>query len=314
MKKVYCIGEMLIDMVGVENRGLIMGEMFAKKEGGAPYNVACTIKKLGGESFFLGQIGSDDFGKFLDLALEREGVGRDYVSYGGNTTLAFVSLDENGERSFSFIRGSDREYDLDEKIINELVRDEAIFHFGGATAFLGGPLERSCCRLFAAAKREGKTISFDPNYRDTLIRQDLLPDYRQKCLAFMADSSLIKMSEEEACLLFECRSLDKALKKIKDLTDAAVLITLGADGSRLVVKDHDEIVPSIKVNQIDATGAGDAFAGAVLARLAAFDNTETIKIDEWRNIVRYGNIAGAITCQKHGANVAFNEEDIKRFL
>ena len=314
MKRVYCIGEMLIDMVGVENKGLINGEIFAKKEGGAPFNVACTIQKLGGESFFLGQIGSDDFGKFLDQILTKERVGKDYVRYGGHTTLAFVSLDENGERSFSFVRGSDHEYDLSDETIGQLIKDEAIFHFGAATAFLGGPLEKSCQKLFKAAKDAGKMISFDPNYRDTLINADLLPDYRQKCLAFMADSSLIKMSEEEACLLFECRLLDDALAKLKKITKGAILITLGAKGSRLLIGGHDEIVPSIEVKQIDATGAGDAFIGAVLAQLASFDqNTET-GVGKWRDIVRYANIVGAITCQKHGANVALNKDEIERYL
>ena len=75
MKKVFCIGELLIDFVA-ENQGkdLSKAKEFSKKAGGAPANVACAISKLGGDSFFVGAVGNDPFGSFLLRILENEKV------------------------------------------------------------------------------------------------------------------------------------------------------------------------------------------------------------------------------------------------
>ena len=62
---IFCIGELLIDMVCVDNKGLKNGEKFEKKAGGAPANVAASISKLDGKAYFLGQVGQDFFGEYL---------------------------------------------------------------------------------------------------------------------------------------------------------------------------------------------------------------------------------------------------------
>lgn len=109
--KVFCIGELLIDFIGMDlNKGLINGVNFEKKAGGAPANVAAAVCKLGGEASFLGQVGDDSFGKYLIKVLEDVNINVDMTKIEGKTTLAFVAIDENGERDFEFNRGCDGDY------------------------------------------------------------------------------------------------------------------------------------------------------------------------------------------------------------
>ena len=108
MNNVFCIGELLIDFIGKDiNKGLKNGVNFEKKAGGAPANVAAAVCKLGGCSHFLGQVGDDSFGRFLVDMLKKENIGTEMTKMEGYTTLAFVAIDENGERDFEFARDAD---------------------------------------------------------------------------------------------------------------------------------------------------------------------------------------------------------------
>ena len=109
---IFCIGELLIDMVCVDNKGLKNGEKFEKKAGGAPANVAASICKLDGKAYFLGQVGADFFGKYLLELLRDLKINTEMAVAEGSTTMALVGIDENGERNFDFLRGSDGEYSL----------------------------------------------------------------------------------------------------------------------------------------------------------------------------------------------------------
>ena len=108
MKKIYCIGELLIDFVA-ENQGSDLSKAveFTKKAGGAPANVACAIAKLGGSSLFVGCVGADPFGQFLEDTLKKAQVDIRHLQRSDTfTTLAFVSLAADGERDFVFSRGN----------------------------------------------------------------------------------------------------------------------------------------------------------------------------------------------------------------
>jgi len=100
---IFCIGELLIDMVCVDNKGLKNGEKFEKKAGGAPANVAASISKLEGNAYFLGQVGADFFGKYLIELLKDLKINTEMAIAKGSTTIALVGIDENGERNFDFL-------------------------------------------------------------------------------------------------------------------------------------------------------------------------------------------------------------------
>ncbi len=183
MKKVFCIGELLIDFVA-ENQGndLSKADVFTKKAGGAPANVACAIAKLGGLGKFIGCVGNDQFGSFLLSVLEDNHVDISLVQRSKTfTTIAFVSIAEAGERDFVFSRGADKKLKYDSTIKNNFKGN--ILHFGAATALLGGELEAAYSRYFFDALTQGSFISFDPNYRGDLWKGEE-ETFIKKCMMY----------------------------------------------------------------------------------------------------------------------------------
>jgi fructokinase len=300
VSKVFCIGELLIDMVCVDNKGLKYGEKFEKKAGGAPANVAASICKLGGNSYFLGQVGNDFFGTYLVEMLEDLNINTEMVVKAGTTTIALVGIDETGDRNFNFLRGSDGEYCFD-KIDTSKISSSDIIHFGSATGFLEGELKKTYFSLLDYAKRNNLYVSFDPNYRDALIADNKLNEFIEDCLEFLKASDFTKLSDEELALITKEKDLKSGVEKLHQLGVKVVTITLGAKGTYLSVQGESVIVPSINIKQVDSTGAGDAFVGAVLSRLCELEHKRTINFEDWKEIIKFANKVGAITCTNYGA-------------
>lgn len=299
MSKVYCVGELLIDMVGVDHKGLKNGVQFEKKAGGAPANVAAAITRMGENAAFMGQIGTDYFGQFLKEMLDKLDIDSSLCSFGGNTTLALVGIDENGERNFNFLRGCDGDYSFN-AIDSSKLLSEDILHFGSATGLLEGELKKTYYALLDLAKKKKMFISFDPNYRDSLISKRQLPQFIQDCKVFIASADFVKMSDEEVLMITGKTELDEAVKAVHALGAKVVAITLGAKGTYLSVSGKHTIVESIAIKQVDSTGAGDAFVGALLSRITHSGKRE-FSFDEWQMMTRFANCVGAMTCTKHGA-------------
>lgn len=297
--KVFCIGELLIDFICKDNIDLINGINYEKKAGGAPANVAVTISKLGNKAYFLGQIGNDSFGKFLLNTLEEYDINTDMVEVEGNTTLAFVSINSNGERDFEFKRGSDGDYNFS-KIDLSKISNKDIIHFGSATAFLEGRLKETYFKLAEYASQNNVFISFDPNYRDALITDSNINEYLSCVHKLIGYSNFVKLSEEELKLITSEQDMNKGLDKIHSLGAKVVAVTLGDNGTLLSYRKRN-IIPSIKINQIDSTGAGDAFVGAVLSKVCELDDNKNIDNEVWEKIIRFANIVGAKTCENYGA-------------
>lgn len=298
MKKVYCIGELLIDFISMDKTNSLKSvESFLRSAGGAPANVAVAVKRLGGNSAFLGQVGNDAFGNYLeDLLMENE-IDTTNMIKKGNTTLAFVTLDDKGERDFQFNRGVDGDYKLNLSV--DEINENSIIHFGSATAFLGGELKESYYKLLEYASEKNAFISFDPNYRDSLIPIDKIEEFKKNCWKFMRKANYIKLSVEEALILTGKEKLEEAIEAILKSQLETVFITLGEVGTLLFNFGQFVLIPSIKVKQKDSTGAGDAFIGAVLYMLSNIENIN-ISIEQLKDIVRFANKVGAITCMGYG--------------
>lgn len=297
---IFCIGELLIDMVCVDNKGLKDGEKFEKKAGGAPANVAASICKLEGNSYFLGQVGDDFFGTFLVEMLESLNINTSMTVKNGSTTIALVGIDANGERNFDFLRGSDGEYSFD-NIDTSKITSSDIIHFGSATGFLDGELKNTYFKLLEHAKTNNIYVSFDPNYRDALIKDDMLDQFVSDCIEFLKVTDFTKLSDEELTLITKEKYLDAGVKKLHELGVKVVTITLGSKGTYLSVNGENVIIPSIKITQVDSTGAGDSFVGAVLKQVAEIEDKKNISMEEWKKIITFANKVGAITCTNYGA-------------
>ncbi len=138
--KILCVGEALIDMICTDiGKSLTEGQYFLKKAGGAPANVAAAIAALGGDVELAAKVGADSFGTHLIEVMHSFGVGTLWMLKDENyfTTMAFVSLMENGERDFYFNRGADGQLNRQE-IEGMDLQSLSIVHFGSATAFLSG--------------------------------------------------------------------------------------------------------------------------------------------------------------------------------
>jgi fructokinase len=308
MKKILCIGEALIDMICTDkNMALSEGQHFLKKPGGAPTNVAAAIAALGGKVELAAKVGADPFGKHLVDTLESFGVSTKRLLQDENffTTFAFVSLMENGERDFYFNRGADGQ--LSRQEVDSIDLDEfSIIHFGSATAFLPGPLQVAYQGLLQKALKKDVFISFDPNYRHLLFKNNTQP-FIDQSWNFLNSCHFFKLSDEEAILVTGALTLKDAVDILLKKARAIFAITLGKDGTLLGLDGKTEIIKSIPVNPIDTTGAGDAFVGAVLYQLSQYSLNEMkqLSIDGWKKVIANGNRAGARTCEYLGAMEAF---------
>ncbi len=297
---IFCIGELLIDMVCVDNKGLKNGEKFEKKAGGAPANVAACISKLEGNAYFLGQVGNDFFGKYLIELLKDLNINTEMAVEEGSTTIALVGIDEHGERNFDFLRGSDGEYSFDNIKLSKITSSD-IIHFGSATGFLEGELKNTYFKLLEYAKANNIYISFDPNYRDTLITKEKLELFVGDCIEFLKESDFTKLSDEELFLITKEKDIAKGVNKLHELGVKVVTITLGSKGTYMSINRENEIIPSTKIKQVDSTGAGDAFVGAVLKQLSEIEDKRNISFEKWKNIISFANKVGAVTCTNYGA-------------
>lgn len=302
--KILCIGELLIDFICSDvNVDLTEGVNFIKKAGGAPANVTAAISKLGGEAMFAGKVGKDPFGMFLKKTLDEAQVDTSMLILDSrsSTTLAFVSLKSGGERDFVFNRGADELLNYDELDENK-VFDSKIIHFGSATALLGGPLKETYLKLMDAAREKGICISFDPNYRADLWKgrlQEFIEISRQ-CLKY---ADFVKVSDEEVKIISGQESIEDGVKVFHNLGAGTVAVTLGKEGTLISNGQEITTVKSIKVKSIDSTGAGDAFVGAALYKIAVLENPrKSIKdFDKMKEITAFANKVGAIVCTRLGA-------------
>lgn len=294
MKKVICPGEALIDFVSMDiGKTLKATDGFIKKACGAPANVAAAISKLGAEAYFCGTVGDDAFGGFLEDTLNNNNINTELLfKIKNNTTFAFVSLMENGERDFEFARDADECLTFD--MISDRLEEFDLYHFGSATAFMGGNLKDTYFKLKEYAKSNNKIISFDANYRESLFGNNK-EEFIKCCKEFIVDSNIVKLSEEEAKLISGIEDIKEASQYIVNLGCENLMVTLGKEGTLLSNREKQILIKTKEVKMKDATGAGDAFIGAVIAQILNEPGKSMEKIVEMANLV------GGITTTKLGA-------------
>ena len=297
---ILCVGEILVDMIAQENNGSIS---YLRKAGGAPFNVACAISKFGIDSSFVGSVGDDTIGKFLCSFIKKHNL-KDYLieeNKNRNTTLAFVDLDEDGERSFCFYRKNTADYILP-AIKEEMLDASNIVHIGSLMLSHNEGIEYSK-ELISKAHLKGKLVSFDINFRTDIFEnlEHAVKVYKE--ILELAD--IVKFSEDEVEIFNE--------EYVNSLKDKLVCISLGKDGSKYFYNDLTNTIPSIKVKPVDTTGAGDAFYAGILSQIDGLTK-EDWKKDKLDYAFLFGNICGALNTLGKGAidNLPTKEEVLKR--
>jgi fructokinase len=212
---------------------------------------------------------------------------------------------ENGERDFYFNRGADGQLSAEETD-SILVQSFGIAHFGSATGFLPGPLQDAYSKMFYKALDENLFVSFDPNYRELLFGNNK-EEFILRSWEFMEKADFFKLSDEEAFLLTGKSSIEEAASTLIERTKAVFAITLGKEGTLLGLEGNTFHVPSIPIEQVDTTGAGDAFVGALLFQLSKLSKNEisSMGAKEWTVLFANANKAGARTCEYMGAMEGF---------
>jgi fructokinase len=305
-KCVVCLGEILIDFVPEEN-GQALADVgsFRKAAGGAPANVAATVAKLGGSSRFIGKIGRDPFGAFLKKTLEEVGVDAAVVETDeAKTALAFVSLRHDGERDFLFFRDPSADMLLRTDEIEEAwLADAAIYHFG-SVSLISEPCRSATLEAARQARTHGALVSYDPN-----VRLALWPSAdaaRQEILQQLPLADVVKVSEEEVEFLLGA-DVTTGAQQLLARGPKVIVITLGAQGCRVVTARQDLLVPGQPVAAVDTTGAGDGFVGGMLFQLASLGVTPASIADALgdaetaQRVFAFANRVGAITTTRRGA-------------
>ncbi|MCR5654069.1 MAG: carbohydrate kinase [Lachnospiraceae bacterium] len=297
--KIICAGEMLIDFTP-------LGESFSYKAnpGGAVANVAVSTARNGIDTSFLGLLGNDDFGRMLKGILEKERITMltPDLTDAAVTTLAFVTLYDNGERSFTFVRKPGADILLHPDDVKESDIKACDLLHAGSVSLSDSPSREAIGKAVKCAHNAGKMVSFDVNYRDNIWHDE------EKCKACVYDLlpyvDFLKISDEETFIVGG--SVDN-IPDFMTKNHLRVLIeTLGADGARYFVNDNgtirSDVISGYSVKAIDATGAGDAFWGGFLSRILMFEPTAASSVTEEmvRTALVYGNKSGALCVQKPG--------------
>lgn len=300
MTDITAVGEILVDLTqsGVNEQGI---PVFAANPGGAPANLAVAAARLGASAAFIGKVGADSFGTFLRNTLVENKVDVSGMATDphNRTTLAVVALDRFGERTFSFYRDPSADVNLRaEEIPGELLKNTKFLHFG-SVSLTTDPARTATLYAAQTAKRHGAIISYDPNYRASLWRDETTAIERMLEPLPMVD--VLKVSDEELPLLTGTTDLEKGSKILADQGIRLVLVTLGADGAFYRFHGKTGHVPGIRVRVGDTNGAGDTFLGATLAQLAKYDRLEDVAVNGLEAMLALSNKAAGITTSRHGA-------------
>lgn len=309
MKKLLAIGEALIDMIP-SNTGRIMDvNNFTPKVGGAPLNVCGAYTKLGGSSNIITMLGKDPFGDKIVNELIGFGINTDYVkrTNAANTSLAFVALDENANREFSFYRNMGADMLMSEDDVDKnWFMDAYALHF--CSVSLGDfPMRRAHNKAIKYAKENGLIVSFDPNVRLPLFDDH---EYLKNVIhEYIQYADILKISDEEVEFIFGNKDIEENLDYLFDQGVKLLVYTSGKDGAVAYTKNVVAHSKGIKVNAVDTTGAGDGFIGCLLYQMAKENvDLEQINIlteEQLKTYLDLSNKFCSISVTKEGAIASY---------
>lgn len=301
MYDVVALGELLIDFTTIRADSDGYPTM-AAHPGGAPANFLAAIAKFGGKAAMLGKVGTDTFGKLLTSTLREVGIETKGIVASDDffTTLAFVTLDANGDREFAFARkpGADTQLSFDELELS-LLDETRVFHFG-TLSLTGEPSRTTTYRAVEYAREHGKLITFDPNLRKPLWRE--LDEAKQQMLWGLAHADVVKISDEEVEFLFGLGVQEGAQYILEHFPVKLVFVTCGPDGCWFQNKNASGHVDSLRnIKVVDTTGAGDIFGGSAVWKLLQTGKApEALDEAALREIVSFACTAAGLSTTKPG--------------
>ena len=301
MIDVVAMGELLIDFTYTETDGEGYPTM-AAHPGGAPANFLAALASFGAKTAFLGKVGNDAFGKLLAGTLEKAGIETRGLILADDvfTTLAFVTLDETGDREFSFARkpGADTCITFEELDLS-LIDEAKVFHFG-TLSLTGEPARTATQKCVAYAKSKGKLLTYDPNLRKPLW--DDLEAAKEQLIWGLNQADVVKISDEEVEFLFGLGPEAGAAHILEHFGAKLVFVTCGAEGCFFANRNAQGHVSSLSdIRVADTTGAGDIFGGSAVWKLLQLGKPpEELTEGQLRETVSFACTAAGLSTTKPG--------------
>ncbi|MBR5520418.1 MAG: carbohydrate kinase [Oscillospiraceae bacterium] len=309
MAKITALGEVLIDFSPVTTDSAGYPTMKANP-GGAPMNFLAAVVKYGHSGSMIGKVGNDAFGHLLlntlnDCGIDTTGMVTDDNSF---TTLAFVTLDDKGDRRFSFARKPGADTQLKYEEINlPLIENSDVFHFG-TLSLTHQPAKNATIKAVELAKEKGLIISYDPNLRLSLW--DSADSAKQAILLGMKYADIVKISDEEVDFLWGCGCEEGAEKILSEYGPQLVYVTLGRNGCYYATKEHKGYITNPQgIKPVDTTGAGDIFGGSAMSQmLKTGKKPARLTRNELEAICHYAVCAAALSTEKTGGFTSIPDE------
>lgn len=314
MSYVFFVGEMLIDFIPHPS-GTDGALCYQPHPGGAVANAAVALARLGGAARFVGKLGEDGFGRLLLDTLRENGVDTRFVptTARGNTALALVTLQANGQRAFSFYRQHTADTLLEASDLDERAWEDLALVHAGSVSLTVDPARSATLSALERAHTRGLLVSFDVNARPALWPSEA--ELRAILGKVSAHVDLLKCSAEEVHYLdpslatpldpADTPRLRAGGQRLLEQGASLVIITRGELGALLMTRQYTVTVLASNRQVRDTTGAGDAFMGALLSRLLKHDWTTTARLamlneHELREIGEFANKAAGISCTRYG--------------
>ena len=301
MKDVVALGELLIDFapVSIDEWGY---PTLKAQPGGAPGNFLAALQEYGCSTALLGKVGDDAFGKLLVRTLQERGIETSGIVADPDvfTTMAFVALDAEGNRSFSFARKPGADTCLRaEELDFELADGCKVFHFG-TLSLTNDPARTATVTAVKYAKKQGKLISFDPNLRKPLWPSEAAA--KEQIEWGLRKADIVKISDEEIEFLWGLSPEDGAKKLLSEYGVQLVYATLGPKGCYTANGQASvEVASPSGLHVVDTTGAGDIFGGSAMSRFLRLGKAPgELTQDELYNVTRFACCAASLSTQTHG--------------
>ncbi|MCA9876898.1 MAG: carbohydrate kinase [Thermomicrobiales bacterium] len=297
-RPVLSIGETLIDIIATDGApSLVEARDFVARAGGAPANVAVALARLGLPSAFCGVVGADPLGERLIAELGAQGVdtARLRQTAAAPTTIAFAWKDARGDGHFWLMRGADLDLSPEDADRAGITGLAALVL--GSVSLAAASSRAAVLHAVELANAADVPVVFDVNLRPTVWTNpaDALPI----CERVIRSSTLVKLSLDDAIGLFGADiSPEAACARVLALGTPSVVLTDGARGCWFASQPDGDVhvVPAFAVDAVEPTGAGDAFAAGLIARLIA-SGWQPPRTDD----VAFAAAAGALATTRHGA-------------
>ncbi len=315
MKDVVALGELLIDFAPVSTDEAGYPTLKAQP-GGAPGNFLAALQKYGCSTALMGKVGDDTFGHLLKGTLDAIGIDTRglIVDPAVFTTLAFVTLDATGNRSFSFARKPGADTCLrSEEVDTALLEDCKVFHFG-TLSLTNEPARTATRDAVAYAKAHGKWISLDPNLRKPLWASEAEAKEQMEWALHQAD--IVKISDEEIDFLWGLTPEAGARKLLNEYGVKLVYATLGPKGCHVANRSGSaEVASPGGIHVVDTTGAGDIFGGSAMSQFLRLNKApEELTVEELTAVTRFACCAASLSTQTHGGITSVVPEESVRAI